>query len=64
MFFHDDAEIEEVVKTTVDVLKGAARQIGKADRSISTEQIARIEEAFQQVHSTLDFKKKINANRA
>lgn len=63
MAIHDDADMETVVTTTVMSLRESALHIGKADRGITDEQLARVEEAFERLRKTLDLKKRINADR-
>ena len=57
MGYYDNAEIADVINATVHTIKAAAHQISNADRRISAEQIARIEEAIQALQRSLKLKK-------
>jgi hypothetical protein len=57
MVIHDDADMAVVVEETVAALHEGANHIGKADRMISAEQIARVEQAIAQLQNALDRKK-------
>lgn len=63
MAIHDDADMETVVRTTVTALQEGALHIGKADRRITDQQIAQVEEAVERLRKTLDLKRRINAGR-
>lgn len=57
MTIDDDADMPTVVRETVAALKESARHIGKADRGVSPEQIAEVEDAIRSLQSTLRLKK-------
>lgn len=57
MAIHDDDDMGTIVKATVDALKEGAFHIGKADRGISSDQIAEVEAAVKSLQSILDLKK-------
>jgi hypothetical protein len=57
MYIHDDADMETVVKETVEAIREGARHIGKADRAISATQIAEVETAIKLLQGMLDLKR-------
>lgn len=56
MYIHDDADMVEVVQTTVSALKESARHVGKADRSITETQVLEIRKAIAELENALRFK--------
>jgi hypothetical protein len=61
MLIHDDADMATVVRETIAALDESARHIGKADRSITAEEIGEIEASMKRLQDGLDFKKRANS---
>lgn len=57
MYLHDDADIATVVTATAKAILEGARHIGKADRSITTEQIGQLETAVKELQRAIEMKK-------
>lgn len=54
MYLHDDADIATVVTATAKAILDGARQIGKADRAMSNEQIGQLETAIKELQRAID----------
>jgi hypothetical protein len=57
MVFNDEDAIADVVNATVHIIKEATRQIGKSDSRVGAGQIARIEEAINELQRALHARK-------
>lgn len=58
MYLHDDADIATVVTSTAKAILEGARHIGKADRSITAEQIGQLETAVKELQRAIEMKKR------
>ncbi|WP_375458304.1 hypothetical protein [uncultured Enterovirga sp.] len=56
MIIREDADIAMVVSETVAALEESTRHIGKADRAMTSEQIAVVETAMDELRKALESK--------
>jgi hypothetical protein len=54
MYLHDDTDMATVVTTTAKAILEGARHIGKADQTITKEQIGQLETAVKELQRAID----------
>lgn len=60
MYIDDDANTETVVLATTKAIRESARHIGKADRTVSPQQIGEVEAAIKELQNALNNQRRAN----